>query len=31
MPQIEAYACEEYLQGFEQIGLKTDQILTSPM
>ena len=26
MPQIEAYACEEYLQGFEQIGLRTDQI-----
>src|SRR5579859_8194060 len=26
MPQIEAYACEEYLQGFEQIGLRTDLI-----
>src|ERR1700744_1626969 len=26
MPQIEAHACEEYLQGFHQIGLKTDQI-----
>src|SRR5271168_1947100 len=26
MPQIEAHACEEYLQGFEQIGLKTDRI-----
>jgi phenylalanine-4-hydroxylase len=26
MPQIEAYACEEYLQGFEQIGLRTDSI-----
>ena len=26
MPQIEAHACEEYLQGFEQIGLRTDLI-----
>ena len=26
MPQIEAYACEEYLQGFQQIGLRTDLI-----
>ncbi len=26
MPQIEAYACEEYLQGFEQIGLRADLI-----
>src|ERR1700760_1675050 len=26
MHQIEAHACEEYLQGFEQIGLKTDLI-----
>ena len=26
MPQIEAHACEEYLQGFEQIGLRRDLI-----
>src|SRR6201995_2004134 len=26
MPQIEAHACEEYIQGFEQIGLKTNRI-----
>src|SRR5271170_8188682 len=26
MPQIEAHACEEYLQGFQQIGLRTDLI-----
>src|ERR1700735_2470324 len=26
MPQIEKHACEEYLQGFEQIGLRTDLI-----
>ena len=26
MPQIQAYACEEYLAGFDQIGLKIDQI-----
>ncbi len=26
MPQIERYACEEYLQGFSQIGLRTDLI-----
>src|ERR1700739_4183496 len=26
MPQLEEHACEEYLQGFEQIGLRTDTI-----
>ena len=26
MRQIESYACQEYLDGFEQIGLRTDQI-----
>src|SRR5271154_465331 len=26
MPQIESHACQEYLQGFEQIGLRTDLI-----
>ena len=26
MPEIEAHACEEYLAGFEQIGLRVDQI-----
>jgi phenylalanine-4-hydroxylase len=26
MPQLEEHACEEYLQGFEQIGLRTDSI-----
>ena len=26
MPQIEAHACQEYLEGFHQIGLKTDLI-----
>jgi len=26
MPQIEAHACKEYLEGFHQIGLRTDLI-----
>src|ERR1700721_947347 len=26
MPQIEAHACQEYLDGFQQIGLRTDLI-----
>ena len=26
MPQIEAHACQEYLEGFQQIGLRTDLI-----
>jgi phenylalanine-4-hydroxylase len=26
MPEIEIWACREYLEGFEQIGLKTDTI-----
>lgn len=26
MPQLEQHACEEYLQGFEQIGLQRDSI-----
>jgi phenylalanine-4-hydroxylase len=26
MPEIEVWACREYLEGFEQIGLKTDTI-----
>jgi phenylalanine-4-hydroxylase len=26
MPEIETWACREYLEGFEQIGLKTDTI-----
>jgi phenylalanine-4-hydroxylase len=26
MPQLQAHACEEYLQGFEQIGLRADLI-----
>jgi phenylalanine-4-hydroxylase len=26
MPQLEEHACEEYLQGFQQIGLRTDVI-----
>ncbi|MGC2400743.1 MAG: phenylalanine 4-monooxygenase [Acidobacteriaceae bacterium] len=26
MPEIETYACQEYLDGFQQIGLRTDTI-----